>query len=347
MLREAYIFKDKILYEKHFGKVLRDFNIRSFLSDIKNYYLLKLKDEFGSFEYFNYRISFIQEKDLSIIFIFVNELTDVLKNIKIELFKLRKAYLNFFSDLNNNNLDQSVLELLNPTLDAIHRSLKTKISLVGFSGVGKTSIKNLICRSEIPSLHIPTISGDISTVKIGKLYFHLLDFAGQENFSYLWNNFIRGSDTVFIITNSSLENVEKSKFFVELVKEYAPYARSTVIANKQDLPGALDVETIERITGLKAYAMIAIEQKNQIRMMNILADVLNLNAEEISSLQSLRERDHLIKDAELALKNEDFKQAIIIFDKIAKICFEIGDEPLGKEFYAKAEKINQFLKCKS
>jgi len=138
--------------------------------------------------------------------------------------------------------------------------------------------------------------------------------------------------------------VEKSRFFIELVKEYAPYARSAVIANKQDLPGALDLETIERITGLKAYAMIAIEQKNQIKMMNILADVLNLNSEEISSLQPLRERDQLIKDAELALKNEDFKYAEIIFEKIAKICFEIGDEHFGKEFYAKAEKINQFLK---
>ena len=93
--------------------------------------------------------------------------------------------------------------------------------------------------------------------------------------------------------------------------------------------------------------MIAIAQKNQIKMMNILADVLNLNSEEISSLQSLHKRDQLIKDTELALKNEDFKQATIIFDKIAKICFEIGDEPLGKEFYAKAEKINQFLKSTS
>ncbi len=126
--------------------------------------------------------------------------------------------MNFFSDLINENLDQSAFEILNPTLDAIHRSLKIKISLVGFSGVGKTSINNLICESEISSLHIPTITGNVSTVKIGKSYFHLWNFAGQENFSYLWNNFIRGNDTVFIITNSTLENVEKSRFFIELVK---------------------------------------------------------------------------------------------------------------------------------
>ncbi|HDZ19306.1 MAG TPA: GTP-binding protein [archaeon] len=343
MLREVHIIREEIVYERHFGKPLRDFNIKSFISDIRNYHILKSKDEIGSFDYFNYRISFIEEKTLSLIFIFVNELTDVLKDIKIELFKFRKVFMNLYSDLVVAELDKSDFEILNPTVDAIQRSLKPKISLVGFSGVGKTTIANLIANEKTSREYKPFLYGDITTLKIGKLYFSLWDFAGKDRFSFLWNKLIKGSDVVLLISDSTLENVEKSKFFIELIKEEAPYARSAIIANKQDLPDALDLETIERISGLKTYSMIAIEQKNQIKVFKIFADILDLSIETFTSLEPLHEREKLIEDAVLALKNEDFKQTTIIFDKIAKICFEIGDEHLGKEFYTKAEKIKQFL----
>ncbi len=344
MLREVHIIKEYVLYERHFGKALRDFNIKSFISDIRNYHVLKSKDEFGSFDYFNYRISFIEEKSLSLIFIFVTELTDVLKDIKIELFKFRKVFLNLYSDLIVKDLDISEFEIIDPTVDAIQRKLKPKISLIGFSGVGKTTIANLIATEKTAREYKPFIHGNITTLKIGKLYFSLWDFAGKDKFSFLWNKLIKGSDVVFLISDSTLENVEKSKFFIELIKEEAPYARSAIIANKQDLPEALDLETIERISGLKTYSMIAIEQKNQIKVFKIFADILDLSIETFSSLEPLHEREKLIEDAALALKNEDFKQAAILFEKIANICFEIGDDFLGKEFYGKAEKINQFLK---
>jgi len=343
MLREIYIIREKILYERHFGKNLGDLNIKSFFSDIRNYYALKSKDDLGSFDYFNYRISFIKENDLSLIFIFVNELTDVLRNIKIELYKFRKVFLNYFSDLISEDCDKSAFEIINPTVDAIHRNLKPKILLVGFSDVGKTTIANLIVNEKTSWEYKPSVYGNINTVRIGKLNFSLWDFAGKARFSFLWNKLIKGSDTVLLISDSTLENVEKSKFFIELIKEEAPYARSAIIANKQDLPDALDLETIERITGLKTYSMIATEQKNQFKLIKILADILDLSIETFSSLQCLQERDELIEEATLALKNEDFKGLVIILEKIAEIYLEIGDEYLGKEFYAKAEKINQLL----
>ncbi|GAH20676.1 unnamed protein product, partial [marine sediment metagenome] len=70
---------------------------------------------------------------------------------------------------------------------------------------------------EIPLQHVPTISGDIATIKIGKLFFRLFDFAGQEQFKFLWKNFIKESDAVLIITDSTIRNVEKSRYFSGLV----------------------------------------------------------------------------------------------------------------------------------
>ncbi|MHA1460526.1 MAG: ADP-ribosylation factor-like protein, partial [Promethearchaeota archaeon] len=219
-----------------------------------------------------------------------------------------------------------------------------KISLVGFSGVGKTTTTRLIKAEEIPMEHMPTITGDIATIKIGKLHFHLWDFAGQEQFSYLWNNFIKGSDAVLLITDSTLENVEKSKFFLELIKEQAPQAHTSVIGNKQDLDDAMKPEQIEKILGLKTYSMIAKDSGNRDKMITIIADILEMSAEVSPLLKPLLERDTYTEEAVKALEEARFEDAAMYFEKISDLCIELGDDSLGKEFYEKSQKIKTMIK---
>ncbi|MFX1382852.1 MAG: ADP-ribosylation factor-like protein [Promethearchaeota archaeon] len=217
------------------------------------------------------------------------------------------------------------------------------MSLCGFSGVGKTTTTRLIKAEEIPMQHVPTITGDIATIKIGKLQFSLWDFAGQEQFSYLWTNFIKGSDAVLLITDSTIENVEKSKFFLELIKEQAPNAHTAVIGNKQDLPDAMTPETIEKILGLKTYSMIANRAENREKMITIIADVLEMSANVSPLLKPLRERDNLTEEAKIALETGNFQQAVQLFEKIGDLCIDLGDDVLSKEFFNKAEKIKNML----
>jgi GTPase SAR1 family protein len=171
----------------------------------------------------------------------------------------------------------------------------------------------------------------------------LWDFAGQEQFSYLWNNFIKGSDAVLLITDSTLENVEKSKFFLELIKEQAPQAHTSVIGNKQDLDEAMNPEKIEKILGLKTYSMIANDSNNRDKMITIIADVLEMNAEVSPLLKPLLERDTYMEQAAKALENAEFGKAATYFDKISDLCIELGDDSLGKEFYEKSQKIKSML----
>jgi small GTP-binding protein len=294
-------------------------------------------------DYFKYRISYISEKEQQLMFLFVTGLTDNFDNIKKELIKCKKEFLNLFEDLLQHKYDSKTFEVFDPTIDAIHRNLRPKISLVGFSGVGKTTITRLIKAEEIPMQHIPTITGDIATIKIGKLHFHLWDFAGQEQFSYLWNNFIKGSDAVLLITDSTLENVEKSKFFLELIKEQAPNAHSSIIANKQDLEDAMSPNQIEKILSIKAYSMIAKDESNRDKMITIIADILEMSAEVSPLLKPLLERDNLIELATNALQNAEFEGAATHFEKISDLCIELGDDSLGREFYEKATKIKEML----
>lgn len=319
----------------------------SIIGELLNEALSKGGNKVDYHDYYKYRMSYITEKDLNLVFLFVTGLTDSFDNIKKELIKCKKEFLNLFEDILLHKYDSKTFEVFDPTIDSIHRNLRPKISLVGFSGVGKTTITKLIKAEEIPMQHVPTITGDIATIKIGKLYFHLWDFAGQEQFSYLWNNFIKGSDAVLLITDSSLENIEKSKFFLELIKEQAGHAHVAIIGNKQDLKDSLKPEQIEKIMGLKTYSMIAKEAKNRDKMIQIIADILEMSAEISPLLKPLLERDTLIEEAAKSLEKAEFQNAATLFEKISYLCIELGDDSLGREFYEKAQKIKGLLQKSS
>ena len=89
--------------------------------------------------------------------------------------------------------------------------------------------------------------------------------------------------------------------------------------------------------------MIAIEPGNRKKMIQIIADVLEMSAEISPLLKPLIERDELMNQAQLALKNGDFPKAAQLFEVIAEKCAEIGDYSLSKEFYDKCEKLKQIL----
>ena len=343
MLRQIYILKNgNIIYERDFGKVLSFEKFQSIYQEVETEISRGLLNDFGSSNFFKYRIIYTVDRALNLIFIFIVGFNDDMETVKLELNKLKIDFLESFGDILD-NLDPSLFEIFNPLIESIHKNIKTKISLIGFSGVGKTTITKLIRAEEVPETHIPTITGKVSPIKIGKLIFHLWDFAGQEQFSYLWNDFMLGSDGVLLITDSTLENVEKSKYFVELIKEQTPNAHSAAIANKQDLDGALSVEKIEEILGIKAYSMIAIEPNNRDKMVQIVADILEMNTEESTLLKPLFERNRLIQLAKKSLENGDIAECASYFDKIADMCLDLGDDALYKEFYQKSEKLKRYL----
>ncbi|MBD3342611.1 MAG: GTP-binding protein [Candidatus Lokiarchaeota archaeon] len=335
-----------MVYQFQFGESLDD-------KELYNLYnLIKVSDpEYNSIkyeEYYKYRLSYITEDLYNLTFVFLTSLGIRTEDIDKEIRRCKKEFLTFFETYldNNSEIPEDMVKLFQPTIYSIHKMLKPKVSIVGFAGVGKTTITKLIKAEEIPTQHIPTINVDSSTIKIGNLYYSLWDFAGQMQYSYLWKLMIKGSDAVLIVTDSTLENVEKSKFFIDFIKEETPYAEVAVIANKQDLENASHPKKIEYLfNGIPTYPMVANQSENREKMINIMADVLNINVQASPLIKPLFRRDSLIKEAEIEIKRGNLKLAAEKFEEISKLCSVLGEYKLSKKFIEKSKKVRNVLEA--
>ena len=300
MLRQIVVLKkNHILFKRYFSNALIDSEIEDLSYKIWNMAKKRIDKKTNHFDYFKFRVSYEVDLERDLIFIFITGLVDdYFRTIKPELSAFKHGFLNIINiDTGKIDLTPEQLEDLNAIADPLHKKLSPKIAVVGFSGVGKTTIKQLIKLDKIPIYHIPTITGDIATIKIGELFFNLFDFAGQDQFRYLWKSFIKGSDAVLLITDSTQYNINKSKFFIDLIEKEIPYARSAVIGNKQDLKDAMDTKEIEQELGLITYPMVANRNENRERMIRIIAEILDLSYEATPLIGSLMEKSHLLEES--------------------------------------------------
>jgi hypothetical protein len=61
-------------------------------------------------------------------------------------------------------------------------------------------------------------------------------------------------------------------------------------------------------------------------------------------LKPLLERDLKLKQAEQAIENEQFQVALTLFQDLADLSIELGDDRVSQDFHDKAEKIRELLK---
>ncbi|MHA1271137.1 MAG: ADP-ribosylation factor-like protein [Candidatus Helarchaeota archaeon] len=345
MLREIYILRgNEVLFWRQYGTAIKWDDIAPiFLSIIKT---LKGKNQnINKINYITiqkYKIIYITYLELNLFFFMISDLTDNDNDLENQIQILKNEFLDLYSEIIPTATNPEIFNSFNPIADKIHKDLRPKIALVGFSGVGKTTIVRLIRAEEIPMTHVATMTGDIVTVKIGKLFFNLWDFAGQESFSFLWPDFIKDSDAVLIVTDSQLKNIDESKFFIDLVKSEVPNARCAAIANKQDLPNALAPEEVSRILNLPTYGMVAVDVNNRSKMIKIIAELMDLSEQISPLLKPLIERDKQMEAAEKSLEEGDLLSAAEHLEVVANLSFELGDDvQISNELLNKARRLRE------
>ncbi|MCP4761706.1 MAG: GTP-binding protein [archaeon] len=156
-----------------------------------------------------------------------------------------------------------------------------KVSIIGWGGVGKTSLLKLIIGEDVNLEYIPTITADIANFEDldDKRTVVFWDFAGQIQFTALWKSLLKGTRIALLITDSTFQNVNESKKILkDLVYKY--YKDTTIIgiANKQDLPNRLTPKFVERILGIPTFGMISINPQYRVKILEILKEeIKNIN----------------------------------------------------------------------
>ncbi|MHA1380150.1 MAG: ADP-ribosylation factor-like protein [Candidatus Helarchaeota archaeon] len=343
MLREIIILKGKYqIFKRTYGEGISIQALSPILVSLIDF-LKDAKDNSLEFmNIINFKIAYATEIDHNLLFIFITDLTDDNENIGQQLEIIRDEFFSRYESIIDLNQDPSAFESFNDVADEVFKELRPKIALVGFSGVGKTTITRLIRAEDIPMRHVPTITGDVATIKLGHINLYLWDFAGQEKYSFVWNKFIKGADSVILILDSTPKNVRESKFFIELIRKEEPHARIAIVANKQDLPDAMSAEEIENYLNYKTYPMIAIDPDNRETMLNIIADTVRVRSLIQPFIKPLLERDKLISEAEAAIMAGNIQLAAEKFELIAQLCLQLEEEDLMQHFSAQA----QFLRGK-
>ncbi len=131
---------------------------------------------------------------------------------------------------------------------------KAKILILGLDSAGKTTLTRYMRFGKFNDNLTPTIGQNIESFTFENWTITAVDLAGQAHFRFLWEAHYPGTEAViFVIDAADIERLPEAR---EVMKTHVfnnPYMESVpllILANKQDLPGAVEAPLLIQMLGL-------------------------------------------------------------------------------------------------
>lgn len=142
--------------------------------------------------------------------------------------------------------------IISRLLDRLSSPKERRMLMLGLDAAGKTTTLYAMHLGELVHT-IPTIGFNVETVQYKKVSMTIFDVGGQERLRRLWRHYFRGTEGLIYVVDST--DVERMKEAAEELHSMMrdPEMRDAtvlVLANKQDLPNALDASTIAQELGM-------------------------------------------------------------------------------------------------
>lgn len=131
---------------------------------------------------------------------------------------------------------------------------EVRVLILGLDNAGKTTILYRLQVDE-PVTTVPTIGFNVETLQYKNIKFQVWDLGGQSSIRPYWRCYYPNTDAViFVVDSSDVERLEvaKAELFALLEEEELKDAILLVMANKQDMKGALNAPQLSEAMGLAA-----------------------------------------------------------------------------------------------
>ncbi|KAI9143261.1 ADP-ribosylation factor family-domain-containing protein [Paraphysoderma sedebokerense] len=131
---------------------------------------------------------------------------------------------------------------------------EVRILILGLDGAGKTTILYRLQIGEVVST-IPTIGFNVETVTYKNIKFQVWDLGGQTSIRPYWRCYYANTDAIiYVVDSADKERISTSKeeLLSMLEEEELKDAALLVLANKQDMPGAMTAAEVSEALGLSA-----------------------------------------------------------------------------------------------